>query len=83
MVGQLASLMILFHTLIIVCRPALWTTDPDHWPRHGEIDVVEAVNLGNKGNNVSLHTSGGYDYIDSSFLAHVSNCSLQSVEHVS
>lgn len=37
--------------------PALWLTDPDNWPEHGEIDVMEAVNQGDTGNQMTLHTS--------------------------
>ncbi|ORY04943.1 concanavalin A-like lectin/glucanase domain-containing protein [Clohesyomyces aquaticus] len=39
--------------------PALWLTDPANWPANGEIDIVEAVNAGNTGNQVTLHTSQG------------------------
>ncbi|KAF2870136.1 putative endo-1,3(4)-beta-glucanase [Massariosphaeria phaeospora] len=39
--------------------PALWLTDPSNWPENGEIDVIEAVNTGNTGNHVTLHTSEG------------------------
>ncbi|KAJ5320288.1 hypothetical protein N7508_000571 [Penicillium antarcticum] len=39
--------------------PALWLTDPDNWPAHGEIDVVEAANKGVYGNQATLHTSEG------------------------
>lgn len=31
----------------------------DVWPANGEIDVVEAVNRGNKGAQMTLHTAGG------------------------
>lgn len=36
--------------------PALWLTDPDNWPTNGEIDVMEAVNLADTGNQMTLHT---------------------------
>lgn len=39
--------------------PALWLSDPNNWPAHGEIDVMEAVNQANTGNQVTLHTSEG------------------------
>lgn len=39
--------------------PALWLTDPSNWPEHGEIDVMEAVNMGEWGNQATLHTSSG------------------------
>ncbi|KAF2192943.1 glycoside hydrolase family 16 protein, partial [Zopfia rhizophila CBS 207.26] len=39
--------------------PALWLTDPANWPENGEIDVVEAVNEGETGNHITLHTSKG------------------------
>ncbi|KAK3717030.1 hypothetical protein LTR37_006085 [Vermiconidia calcicola] len=39
--------------------PALWLTDQSNWPEHGEIDVVEAVNQANNGNQMTLHTSRG------------------------
>jgi beta-glucanase (GH16 family) len=39
--------------------PALWLTDPNNWPAHGEIDVVEAANKGTYGNQATLHTSEG------------------------
>ncbi|BFZ56199.1 hypothetical protein PYCC9005_003241 [Savitreella phatthalungensis] len=35
--------------------PAFWLTDGTHWPDHGEIDVIEGVNLQSR-NVVSLHT---------------------------
>jgi hypothetical protein len=38
--------------------PALWLLGPS-WPTGGEIDVVEAVNMGDSGNHVTLHTSEG------------------------
>lgn len=38
--------------------PALWLTDPAHWPEHGEIDVLETTNRGSEGNAVTLHTGG-------------------------
>jgi len=43
--------------------PALWLVDPSHWPDHGEIDVLEAINpgapstLSTGGNSATLHTS--------------------------
>ncbi|KAK7183998.1 hypothetical protein DPSP01_010458 [Paraphaeosphaeria sporulosa] len=39
--------------------PALWLTDPNNWPDHGEIDVVESVNMGDTGNQMTLHTTDG------------------------
>lgn len=39
--------------------PAVWLSDPNNWPEHGEIDVIEAVEQGNKGNQMTLHTSEG------------------------
>ncbi|XWW99379.1 hypothetical protein V2A60_007388 [Cordyceps javanica] len=39
--------------------PALWLTDPSRWPDHGEIDVLEAVNRGDAGNQMTLHTAQG------------------------
>ncbi|KAG2162837.1 hypothetical protein VTO58DRAFT_110304 [Aureobasidium pullulans] len=39
--------------------PAVWLSDPDNWPTNGEIDVIEAVEQGNKGNQMTLHTSEG------------------------
>ncbi|KAF3942318.1 hypothetical protein ABW19_dt0206425 [Dactylella cylindrospora] len=39
--------------------PAIWTSDPDVWPTNGEIDVIEAVNQGNKGSQFTLHTTNG------------------------
>ncbi|OAQ64750.1 glycoside hydrolase family 16 [Pochonia chlamydosporia 170] len=38
--------------------PALWLTDPSHWPDHGEIDIMESVNQGTSGNAMTLHTTG-------------------------
>jgi len=37
--------------------PALWLTDPSNWPDHGEIDVMEAVNKADSGNQMTLHTT--------------------------
>ncbi|KAJ6790260.1 hypothetical protein PWT90_06576 [Aphanocladium album] len=37
--------------------PALWLTDSSSWPKHGEIDVFESINNGDKGNMMTLHTS--------------------------
>jgi len=37
--------------------PAVWVSDPDNWPTNGEIDVIEAVNQGNVGNQMTLHTT--------------------------
>lgn len=37
--------------------PALWLTDVDNWPSNGEIDVMEAVNLADAGNQMTLHTA--------------------------
>ncbi|RDW95161.1 hypothetical protein BP5796_00924 [Coleophoma crateriformis] len=39
--------------------PALWLSDPNNWPAHGEIDVMEAVNTASTGNQMTLHTSSG------------------------
>ncbi|KAH7119657.1 concanavalin A-like lectin/glucanase domain-containing protein [Dendryphion nanum] len=39
--------------------PALWMVDPNNWPDYGEIDIMEAVNLANTGNQVTLHTTKG------------------------
>jgi hypothetical protein len=39
--------------------PALWLTDPSNWPDHGEIDVLEAVNQAEDGNQMTLHTTSG------------------------
>jgi len=41
--------------------PALWLVDPHHWPAHGEIDVMEAINPAaplspTTGNLATLHT---------------------------
>ncbi|KAK3308164.1 glycoside hydrolase family 16 protein [Chaetomium strumarium] len=44
--------------------PALWLTDPNNWPTHGEIDIMEAVNQANSGNMVALHTTAGCDMSD-------------------
>lgn len=41
--------------------PAIWMSDtePDIWSKHGEIDIIEAVNQGNKGAQFTLHTTDG------------------------
>ncbi|RAH69992.1 glycoside hydrolase family 16 protein [Aspergillus aculeatinus CBS 121060] len=39
--------------------PALWLTDPNNWPEHGEIDVLESNNRGTHGNAMTLHTTSG------------------------
>ncbi|OLN84961.1 putative glycosidase C21B10.07 [Colletotrichum chlorophyti] len=39
--------------------PALWFSDPNNWPDAGEIDVMEAINKGTDGNQMTLHTTGG------------------------
>ncbi|PMD21569.1 glycoside hydrolase family 16 protein [Hyaloscypha hepaticicola] len=40
--------------------PALWLTDPSDWPYHGEIDVMEAVNVvSTTSNQMTLHTTSG------------------------
>lgn len=39
--------------------PALWLSDPYNWPDHGEIDVMEAVNQADEGNQMTLHTTRG------------------------
>lgn len=37
--------------------PALWLTDPSNWPDNGEIDVMESINQGDDGNQMTLHTT--------------------------
>lgn len=37
--------------------PALWLTDPSHWPEHGEIDILESSNTAATGNQITLHTT--------------------------
>ncbi|KAK4250711.1 glycoside hydrolase [Corynascus novoguineensis] len=44
--------------------PALWLTDPNNWPAHGEIDLMEAVNEATTGNLVALHTTAGCTMAD-------------------
>ncbi|KAM5374913.1 hypothetical protein ACJZ2D_006257 [Fusarium nematophilum] len=39
--------------------PALWLTDHSNWPDNGEIDVMEATNRADEGNQMTLHTTGG------------------------
>jgi hypothetical protein len=39
--------------------PALWLSDQSNWPTNGEIDVMEATNTANTGNQVTLHTTKG------------------------
>ncbi|KAK6507408.1 hypothetical protein TWF481_005841 [Arthrobotrys musiformis] len=41
--------------------PAIWLSDTDQgvWPEHGEIDVIEAVNQGDRGAQFTLHTTDG------------------------
>jgi hypothetical protein len=39
--------------------PAVWLSNQYNWPYDGEIDVIEAVEQGNKGNQMTLHTSKG------------------------
>lgn len=39
--------------------PSIWLVDTSHWPVYGEIDVLEAVNTGNTGNQMTLHTNQG------------------------
>ncbi|CAI6096387.1 unnamed protein product [Clonostachys chloroleuca] len=38
---------------------ALWLTDESNWPDNGEIDVMESVNQGDDGNQMTLHTTDG------------------------
>lgn len=44
--------------------PAVWLTDQANWPKNGEIDVAEAFNKGNTGNQMTLHTSKGCTMTD-------------------
>lgn len=37
--------------------PALWLTDRSNWPDNGEIDVMEATNQAEDGNQMTLHTT--------------------------
>lgn len=39
--------------------PALWLTNRWNWPQDGEIDVMEAANTAESGNQVTLHTTNG------------------------
>lgn len=39
--------------------PAVWLTNQYAWPNDGEIDVIEAVNQANEGNQMTLHTTQG------------------------
>lgn len=39
--------------------PALWLSDQSNWPTNGEIDVMEATNTANTGNQMTLHTTNG------------------------
>lgn len=39
--------------------PALWLTDPSNWPDNGEVDIMEAINQADEGNQMTLHTSKG------------------------
>ena len=39
--------------------PALWLTDPSNWPDNGEIDIMESINQGTAGNQMTLHTTSG------------------------
>lgn len=39
--------------------PALWLTNRWNWPKDGEIDVMEAANTAETGNQVTLHTTNG------------------------
>ncbi|KAI0024534.1 glycoside hydrolase family 16 protein [Xylariomycetidae sp. FL0641] len=39
--------------------PALWLVDETDWPANGEIDVMEAANKAEDGNQMTLHTSEG------------------------
>ncbi|EFX03507.1 beta-glucanase [Grosmannia clavigera kw1407] len=48
--------------------PALWLSDPNNWPDNGEIDIMEAVNQGTSGNQVTLHTTD--------------DCTMKSVERI-
>ncbi|KAK7967382.1 endo-1-3(4)-beta-glucanase [Apiospora aurea] len=41
--------------------PALWLVDENEWPKSGEIDIMEAVNKADKGNQMTLHTTDGCD----------------------
>lgn len=44
--------------------PALWLADPDNWPDNGEVDIMEAVNRADTGNQMTLHTGVGCTMAD-------------------
>lgn len=60
--------------------PAFWLLGPD-WPSHGEIDILEGVNM-NSNNIITLHTVAGCDINTSgsqngTVLAHT-NCNQEN-----
>lgn len=67
----------LAHMPASVCGiwPAFWSTGPD-WPNHGEIDIIEGVNVQST-NSMTLHTNAGCSINQHSCEGH-DGCGLQT-----